>query len=265
MIGKKSSDNSPVKDVRVADILIDHNYQRPERQVWILSRARKFDADLLNVGEVSLRPDGTYWAIDCQHRVGLCKAVGWEYLTCRIHEGLTSQEEASLFRKFNKERSVVGSLDDWKAAIYEREPDALDITEIIARYEFEVGKQTKKSRTIADINTLRTLYRKGTLVEALDLARASWGFQESVGDGRLLAGVSLFVQNHLHHNKSVTRKKIVDSWKRQTPTRIIGLGIQFKGAGGTQAALESFYNNGRAVSNRIGPLGLVEDSESQAA
>ncbi|MDH4104286.1 MAG: hypothetical protein OEV29_13040 [Thermoleophilia bacterium] len=254
MIGKKK--NITIEQVLVAVINCDYDYQRDERNKWVKTRVERFDPRLLNVGEVSLREDGTYWAIDCQHRVALCKEAGHEKLTCRVHTGLSRGEEAELFRKFNRERSMVGPMDDWNAAIFQGDEKYLGAKSVTEKYDFEVAKGGTPYK-IGSVKDVLNLYNKGLLGRTLKMVRDVWGYQDRVGDGRLLSGVGLFLEKH-DNNSTVTDKKIKQSWSRTTPSSIIAVGEQFRGAGGVKTALEQSYNHGRSNGNRIGPFANEE-------
>lgn len=130
-------------------------YQREIDQGWVESRARVFNADLLQVADVSYR-DGMWWVVDGLHRRELVRAVqgdGAEML-CRPHFNHTEKTEFELFIDLNRRRRRLSALAEFKSALTLGRQPELSINKVVTEAGFTVGV----GRTPTHIGAVRVLY-----------------------------------------------------------------------------------------------------------
>lgn len=121
------------EEIACGNIRRDHKsgqgYQRDPyiRQKWITQRAAKFDNMLLRPLEVSKRDDRRYAIIDGGGRWLMAQKVKRHAVDCRVHVGLTREQEAELFYKFDREIYRLRSVDVYLAALAAGHPVVTDI------------------------------------------------------------------------------------------------------------------------------------------
>ena len=79
------------------DILIYQRIIKPEK---IKEMVADWKPNSVGTPEVSFR-DGVYWLIDGNHRRVAATQLGLTHLYCKVHTGLTIQEEAKMFVTMN--------------------------------------------------------------------------------------------------------------------------------------------------------------------
>jgi hypothetical protein len=183
-------------------IVIDAAYQRELDERWIRSRARRFDYDLFDPLSVSLRADGSHAAIDGQGRLELAMRVGLTEVPCVVYEGLTPEQESTLFRKFQSERRALKPFDEFKAALFEGLEWAVGCKETAERYGFTIAAAGDKEQTkvISGVRALQRVFIEGPKVLDLTLMFISEGWAEGVKqrtDASVIEGLGAFVQKHL--------------------------------------------------------------------
>jgi hypothetical protein len=113
-------------------------YQRDPwiRSRWIEERAESFDPHLLRHLEVSPRGDGTYAIIDGGGRFLLVQYVGGIFdMECRVHEGLTRQQEAELFVKMDKQKVGLSAVNIFQADVAAGDEESIAIAEAVLPYQ----------------------------------------------------------------------------------------------------------------------------------
>lgn len=86
--------------INLKDLKIDPSYQRAPDERRIRKIASNWDDLKANLVHVSHRPDG-YYVIDGNHTRLACERAGHTDILCRVHEGLTINDEAQLFVELN--------------------------------------------------------------------------------------------------------------------------------------------------------------------
>ena len=86
--------------INLKDLKIDPSYQRAPDERRIRKIASNWDDLKANLVHVSHRPDG-YYVIDGNHTRLACERAGRTDILCRVHEGLTINDEAQLFVELN--------------------------------------------------------------------------------------------------------------------------------------------------------------------
>jgi hypothetical protein len=155
-----------------------NGYQRDPfvRQQWIDKRVPKFDNLLLRPLEVSKRGDGSYAIIDGGGRWLLAQKAKKHAVACRVHEGLTREQEAELFFKFDREIYRLRAVDVYLAALAAGHPEIVEINKAITP-PYRITKSGGASG-FDGVGTLYDIYfSRGTnLIRKTALAVANtWG------------------------------------------------------------------------------------------
>jgi hypothetical protein len=141
-------------DILILDTLqIDWRYQRDldEKRLRVLTPYSRAYAGAM---EVNVRPDGTYWVMDGQHRGEAARRALEELATCLLFRYLTWQEEAMHFYIKNSTAKKTDALQEWKARV-PNDPDAQHVEAILARYGYTVGiNRGRQAGTITAIQTI---------------------------------------------------------------------------------------------------------------
>jgi hypothetical protein len=176
--------------VAVADIVVDERNQREFRPGWAAQIAAEFDPDRFLPPLVSLRPDGKYYVIDGQHRVGAMRLMGWDdqQIQCWVYEGLTSAQEADLFLWHNNRKSV-GAFDKFRIGVEAERGVEADINRIVLLNGLKVAQGVPGS--VSAVGALRKVYAHGadTLGRTLRIVRDSYG--DSGLRGEVIEGIGL--------------------------------------------------------------------------
>ena len=132
-------------------------YQRDpyKRLPWLESRKGAFIPALLRPVEVSKRNDGKFATVDGGGRWVMAQMLGMSEIECRVHEGLTRQEEADLFVKFDREIYRVRQVEQYHAALAAGNPTVVAIDECIKPH-YDVGKSGAKN--LDSPNTLLQIF-----------------------------------------------------------------------------------------------------------
>ncbi len=85
-------------------LFADHAYQRELDEVRVLKMAANYRLALVGIVEVSDRGNGRYAILDGQHRWAMVRDRSFDqvktpHLPCRVHTGLTVDQEAKLYRR----------------------------------------------------------------------------------------------------------------------------------------------------------------------
>lgn len=200
-----------VKAVRISDIartkyqrvpvqdLYYGGYQRGLRSTWVGRIAKDFKEGLLGVLIVSYR-DGKYYVVDGQHRLEAAKRVGVEDVICQVHTGLTYEEEADLFREYNKQRKGLSAHDLFKAALESKDPMAMDIMHLVEKYDFRLPLYScKLDNHITATAAVQDIYKRiGSegFERLLKLLRDTWDGERSSLERNFMNGLGLFIKLH---------------------------------------------------------------------
>lgn len=133
-----------VGDVRQPHGKEGAGYQRrpTRRNKWM---DRKYDQALMRVIEVSPRPDGMYAIVDGGGRWTLAQNAKKTEMHCRVHHGLSREDEAILFEEFDTEIYRLRGIDRFLAQLGAGNEIALAIEEAVRPYGIAVsGKGTLK-------------------------------------------------------------------------------------------------------------------------
>lgn len=188
--------NSLFDYVDIDVINVDPAYQRNLNPLRVQRIAEQFDIDVLGVPTLSLRDDGSYWALDGQHRIaGMALAGIRGRIAAHILRDLTPSDEARIYYKTNRHRLNTSAIDAFKARLAFDEPVAVAIKEILDEHELELmGVPSGKMPfgRIMAISEVEQLYGDGLLQPVLGLIRASWVGHENAHKAIYLRGIGSF-------------------------------------------------------------------------
>lgn len=150
----------------VDSLFPDRSYQRDLDPGRVARMAKAYDAALVGIVEVSERPGGRYAILDGQHRWALTKDVMFEqeenpHIACRVHSGLSVEEEAALYGRLNTTRKQLTGWDRWKARRGASEPACIAIEEACAKAGWTVSYRSGTRGHLTCTSALEKVYQVG--------------------------------------------------------------------------------------------------------
>lgn len=182
-----------IERVKLAVITFDGRVQRGLDLKRVASIAEDFDWDAFGTPTISRRIDGTLHAVDGQHRIlGGIKAGHAERVAqMRVHEGLSLEEEARLFRLLNNTKQVL-PVDKFRIAVIEGEPAAVEMNKMIEHAGLTVAHSGERS--FRAVQALRAVHQfdPQAAAKTLDLLVRAWGTSATSVQASLVAGAGRF-------------------------------------------------------------------------
>lgn len=129
---------------------VDHSYQRDE---VIVGKVRQIQAQWSWLGcgaiLVVMRPDGTFWVYDGQHRVMAARnRADITILPCLVFECADVREEAVAFLKVNTERRPMSALHKFNAKVCSGDDASGVVKSVFGRLGIKLTKTANGSREI---------------------------------------------------------------------------------------------------------------------
>jgi len=146
--------NSTLMMLHKGCLQLDLPYQRQASNAIVMRIRSEWDDQLLGTLMVSFR-DEVYNLLDGMHRV--LAALGRADITvlpCRVFYGLTLEQEAKLFERFNTKRNSVRVIDRFKALLIARDPIAVAVERTLALRDFTVSARPMHHRHIKAVTQL---------------------------------------------------------------------------------------------------------------
>lgn len=178
------------------DLEIDENYQRNLNGSMVRAMVSTFDPALFGVLEVNFRESGDLFIIDGQHRVHVARQLNLPTVPVRMHFGLTSEQEATLFVFFQSRRRPVSPLEAYRAALHARDPEVVAVDALLHGLGFQIGARSdsdRLSRSIPAVSTVLRIYRYDegvVLARSLRLYDGAWINSPGPINGQVLLGVA---------------------------------------------------------------------------
>ena len=205
-------------------------YQRKIDPRTVKKIVDEFDPRLLEEIVVSFR-GGRYHVVDGQHRISALKLMNGGadcVVPCKVANGLTYEQEASLYKRLDKCKKPLSIADSTRAAVEANDdPDVNAIKKILGRYGLEwslsAGKHSGKNR-IASARTPLNLYRDLELEEfdkTIRLIKQTWDGDKNSLNMYILSGVALFVQTY---GEEIDEAAFVRRLKKVDPAKIVSTG-----------------------------------------
>lgn len=195
----KSKVKSSLKLLPISSIRIDE-YQRSwglSDTAWVKEKSEVFDEAQFLPIIVSLR-DGSYFAIDGQHRIMLGKNIKRESIMALVYEGLSKEQEAEYFNKLNGANGEIKRLrktETHNASVVAKDKMAVDIRMVTSKHGFTI-ESSKRDNVIAAIASVERIYKKyglSILDDALSTIRLAWNGDKKAVDGIMIEGVAEFI------------------------------------------------------------------------
>lgn len=180
--------------------LLVAEYQRPVDKLRIKKMMLKFDESLLGAVIVSHR-DGKYYVVDGQHRIVLCRKKGVTHIMAVVLEGLTLQEEAAYFNRYNGargERKILNKETIFNADVISGDDVSIDIKKIVESVGFKLGKG-KSTNTICSYETIKRIYEKegsGHFTRVMKMLADIWNGDADSLNRYIISGVSEFLKTY---------------------------------------------------------------------
>ena len=197
-------------------LFADHTYQRELDEHRVVKMAAGFKLALVGILEVSDRGADAdrerYAILDGQHRWAMIRdrsfdRVGTPHVPCRVHTGLTVDEEARLYHELNTTRKQLTGWDRWLARRGAGDPVVRDIEALLAKHGLVVAlrggghvfRATRTAEKIVELNGL------ALLDEVVAIVRAAWPDDQNGMDGHILHGVAHVLDNYDRDEVDVQR------------------------------------------------------------
>lgn len=208
-----------IEELQVGDLEIDLQVQRSHLNLRKVERIKKdFNPNAVGVIDVSRRKDGQVVVLDGMHRVQAIKELtdGAGTILCKVHEGLTLQEEAAMFLDLNMGDRPT-SIDKYRVSVVKGDPVATAIEELVTAYHWEVNAQAGKGHINA-VQALERLYRLSEKMEAepnllqsfLLVVTRAWGDDRYATQAPLVEGLGRFLAEH---TSQIDMDRLVDKLK----------------------------------------------------
>ena len=239
--------------IKLKDLKVDTSYQRIPEEKRIRAIAKNWDDMKANLVHVSHRPDG-YYVIDGNHTRLACERVGRTDILCRVHEGLTREDEARLFSELNttsKKPSFPEILKARASAGYELEKSYLELLEK-AGITYTLTACGVHGCVLKCHSALMSVYRKTTqaeMLKALMVARDAANNREEFYQSGFFPGLCLIIVRHTELDEN----RLIDRVRKTTSSQIMEIADKHKrgsaigGQGQTRYYYEAYvdiYNKG---------------------
>ena len=217
-----------IEMIPVRDMRIDSSYQRAPDSKRVEKIAANWDDLKANLIHVSHREDGHYYVMDGNHTRLAYLKNGGDKLPCRVHEGLTVDDEARLFYELNlsQKKPSFGEILKAKAAAgCELEKTYLQaLSDAGIDYTFTNSRGCKIKCHAALIHIYKTTTYE-TMLRALRVAKEAADERETFFQVGYFPGLCALVVSHpdiddqrlirvIQNTTSSRVKEIADSYRK---------------------------------------------------
>lgn len=194
------------KRIRPNELTVVFGIQREAIQAWVRKLSRNFRREAIGVIYVSKRQDGTLAMLDGQHRVLALIEMGQgeQPVDCLVYEGLSVDQEAELFLRFNDRRGVAAT-DKFRVGVAAGREDCVAIASILDELHLQIAgaPMTNGNAPISCPAAMLSIYNRSgerggdaALRCALRCAITAFGTDGAALDGRIVGGLGeLFLAN----------------------------------------------------------------------
>lgn len=244
--------------IDLKDLKVDGTYQREPNKKRIKKIATEWDNAKANLIHVSQRQDG-YYVIDGNHTRLAYEKIGGEKIACRVHKGLTIQDEARLFSELNssqKKPSFNEVLRAKAAANSSLESSYLKLLdEANIKYVFTSGAH---GCAIKCHQALLQVYKTTTqeiMLDAFRTAKLAADGREIFYQSGYFTGLCSLIVKH----QEIDRERLVEKVRKATASQIREIAEKFKGPiiSGSNSATKNYrlafiaiYNSGLRNKNK---------------
>lgn len=223
-VGEAAAAKEPYVTALPVDVLFtDDTYQRALDLTRVIKMARAYDPALVGIIEVSARGGDRYAILDGQHRWALAKDVLFEqenpHVVCRVHTGLSVDEEAALYHRLNTTRKQLTGWDRWKARRAGGDETVVAIEKTCADSGWTVSYRMTRGHTTSTV-ALEKIYNlggPGLISYILEIVTAAWA-DNPEGTGRpILEGLSNIVETY---GDKIDRERLVTALTGIVPRQL---------------------------------------------
>lgn len=189
--------------IRISELHVDPETQRALRPSWRDQLAREFDAEKLGILHVAPNGHG-YKIMDGQHRAEAMRKLGLSEskVRCLVYEGITRQDEASIFLGLNNSKQV-RAFDKFSVRVVAGDPTAVGIAEVVGQVGLNLADQ-KADGSVRAVSQLENIYSGNSLKLkegpypdhlrwTLSILRDAWGYDANAFDGIMIEGLGAVV------------------------------------------------------------------------
>ncbi len=196
---------SEIRTLPLNALRIDAKYQRSLNLARVKYIVNNFDSDLVGTPQVSYR-GGEYYVFDGQHTIkalSLLKRDSAFPIVCKVYYGLTAEEEALMYHKFNTSKTPINAISIIKAqAAYgdEKVKNFLESTKD-AGFIIDPAKSRGCRYGIQAVRTAQNCFSSlgsENYKFMLKLLRAAWNGERWSITQYMLSGMELLTRVFLH-------------------------------------------------------------------
>lgn len=222
--------------VRVGEVHIDYDYQRPPVLATVAEIAKNWDVNALGDIVLSRRRNGEYWVVDGQQRIlGTQKALGPEFkIWAKVYQDLPWEQEAKKFSALNSERTIPTTGYRYRGWYESGRPDVVQLVRMLDALGIPhrwSGKGRSGDHHFISWGTLHTLATKYGMEHAtyiMALIKETWPEDGYALEAVMIRGMSLFVRRFGSH-EVWNRKRIRARLSLKAPETIIKEAITLAG------------------------------------
>lgn len=266
--GGKRKVQAPVRQINVADISVDSEYQRDLDNAFVqkmLARHGGWREDKADLLLLSAR-GGRLWCLDGQHRLAMARECGVTKVWARVLEGLTKAEEAIRFAEAQEERRALRVAEKFKAHLAGNKEHALDIVKVLHAHQLRID--TKGHGSVGHISAIGALVKvyelggKSLLDDTFTVLLREWTLDDTDAfQGRVIHGVAIYLFSfQTDPNFDIRRldrvmPKIGPTLLLRKAQKLASLRQSATVSPALVAeALKQAYNEGLAAKNKLGDL-----------
>lgn len=210
-------------------IVIDYNYQRPEKETLVAQIGKEFN--WASFGTVSCyRRNNMLYAVDGQQRLKAALSLKEppKEVPCIVFPEATVRDEANTFLDIQINRKSVSPFEKHKAELVARVPSALAIQRAVESVGFNISGGDYNPNSVYAIRTLHYIYTllgEEGVVQTLTQIRDSWPGDPSATRTQILRGVADVIAEK---GDKYERTNMTKSLKRTSPSDILRKARQHK-------------------------------------
>lgn len=254
-----------VSMVAVADLWVDHDYQRPLREEMVDEIVRTYRPTLFSPLLISRRENpnlfgerGKFAVIDGQHRLAAARRLGMCFMPCIVTEA-SPADEARQFVECQSARRPVNLIEQHRAEVCAGEPRALEIdraVKTVGAYIGDGGQMAFRCMKAlhAGVQMEERTGRTGLLIRTLRTLIGAWPTSEVARNGSFVNGVLMFFAAYWDE---VNDQDVIGKFMVVDPRKVMADISLAKAGGGTGASnhaarvFSEIYNAKRQQKNRL--------------